>query len=174
MTDAELAVLGLVVERPRHGYDIEQVIEERDMRAWAEVGFSSIYYLLKRLEKNGWVRSRIDPDNPQGPARKVYEVTPEGAAAWRQAILDALSTPQPRYDPFQLALSSLPGVGPDEALDALRARRETLAQILAHVQGRRLAIPGAPPHVDAMFDLSMTVLEAEIGWLDQFIARLSE
>lgn len=173
MTGAELAILGLVVERPRHGYDIEQVIEERDMREWTEVGFSSIYYLLKRLEKNGWVTSRIDPHNPQGPARKVYDVTVEGVDAWHQAILDALTAPQPHYDPFQLALSSLPGVRPDEALDALRARRDALAQILAHVQGRRQAIPGAPTHVDAMFDLSMTMLEAEIGWLDRFIDHLS-
>ena len=29
MTNAELAILGLVGETPRHGYEIEQVIEER-------------------------------------------------------------------------------------------------------------------------------------------------
>ena len=32
MTNAELAILSLVVETPRHGYEIEQVIEERGMR----------------------------------------------------------------------------------------------------------------------------------------------
>jgi DNA-binding PadR family transcriptional regulator len=48
MTNAELAILSLVVEKPRHGYQIEQVIEERGMREWTEVGFSSIYYLLKK------------------------------------------------------------------------------------------------------------------------------
>jgi DNA-binding PadR family transcriptional regulator len=43
MTNAELAILSLVAEQPRHGYEIEQVIEEREMREWTEIGFSSIY-----------------------------------------------------------------------------------------------------------------------------------
>ena len=51
MTNAELAILSLIGESPRHGYEIEQVIEARGMREWTEIGFSSIYYLLKKLEK---------------------------------------------------------------------------------------------------------------------------
>ena len=45
MTNAELAILSLIAEQPRHGYQIDQVIQERGMREWTEVGFSSIYYL---------------------------------------------------------------------------------------------------------------------------------
>jgi hypothetical protein len=37
-----LAILSLAVEKPRHGYEMEQVIEGRGMREWTEVGFSSI------------------------------------------------------------------------------------------------------------------------------------
>ncbi|MGD8625667.1 MAG: helix-turn-helix transcriptional regulator, partial [Anaerolineae bacterium] len=48
MTNAELAILTLVAEAPHHGYEIEQIIQERGMREWTEVGFSSIYYLLKK------------------------------------------------------------------------------------------------------------------------------
>jgi len=33
MTNAELAVLSLIAEQPRHGYEIEQVIEERALAA---------------------------------------------------------------------------------------------------------------------------------------------
>jgi DNA-binding PadR family transcriptional regulator len=174
LTDAELAILGLVVEKPRHGYEIEQVLEERDMREWAEIGFSSIYYQLKRLEKNGWVRSRIDPDTQQGPARKVYEVTQEGLAAWHTAILDALSIPRPHSDPFQLGLSSILAIPPADTLAALGSRRAALEQTLAHIRERRLgaAQHGAPPNVDAMFDLSITLLEAEVGWLNRFISLL--
>lgn len=175
MTGAELAILGLIAEKARHGYEIEQVIEQREMRQWTEIGFSSIYYLLKKLEKMGWVRSRFDPNNQQGPARKVYALTPEGYAAWRQAILDTLSIPAPYYDPFQLGLSSLPSVGKDDALDALRSRREKLGQTLAHVRARRTAAQNeAPTHVDALFDLSITRLDAEIRWLDHFIDRFND
>ena len=49
MTNAELAILSLIAQQPCHGYEIEQIIEERGMREWTEVGFSSIYYLLKKM-----------------------------------------------------------------------------------------------------------------------------
>ena len=85
MTNAELAILSLVVEQPRHGYEIEQIIEERGMREWTEVGFSSIYYLLKKLEQAGLVVGRLDDAGP-GPARRVYEATPAGNEALRREM----------------------------------------------------------------------------------------
>ncbi|MCY7144283.1 PadR family transcriptional regulator, partial [Streptococcus gordonii] len=41
----EELILGLLAEQPRHGYQIEKLIEDREMRRWTEVGFSSIYYV---------------------------------------------------------------------------------------------------------------------------------
>ncbi len=38
---AQIAVLGLLVERPLHGYGIAQLIEQRGMRSWTSIGFSS-------------------------------------------------------------------------------------------------------------------------------------
>jgi len=75
MTNAELAVLGLVVEQPRHGYQIEQLIEQRGMRRWTDIGFSSIYFLLKKLEHGGFIEGRLEKTE-RGPARKVYHPTP--------------------------------------------------------------------------------------------------
>ncbi len=57
LTNTELAVLGLLAERPKHGYQIEQDIVERGMREWTEIGFSSIYYILNKLEAAGWLSS---------------------------------------------------------------------------------------------------------------------
>jgi DNA-binding PadR family transcriptional regulator len=93
MTDAELAILGLIAETPRHGYEIEQVLEQRNMRRWADIGFSSIYYLLNKLEAKGWIRSQPQPAEGKGPARKVYTITTAGQQAWYQATLAALSGP---------------------------------------------------------------------------------
>lgn len=58
LSDAELLALGLVAEMPRHGYELEQVIEERGMREWTQIGFSSIYFVLGKLEKAGLVKAR--------------------------------------------------------------------------------------------------------------------
>ena len=57
LTNSELAILGLVAEHPRYGYQVEQDIAARGMREWTEIGFSSIYYVLNKLEAAGWLAS---------------------------------------------------------------------------------------------------------------------
>lgn len=175
MTNAELAILSLIHEKPCHGYEIEQVIEERGMRDWTEVGFSSIYYLLKKLEKSGSIESQLEPESGQGPARRVYHITPAGRAAWREGVLELLANPRPVYDPFQLGLSNLPGLAPGEVLAALQQYRDRLAERRDYVQRRwhRDNAP-LPDHVDAMFDLSMTLIEAELAWIERLIQRLTD
>ena len=171
MTHAELAVLSLVAERPRHGYEIEQVIEERGMREWTEIGFSSIYYLLKKLEREGVVASTLT-EAARGPARKVYHVTPAGKEALRAGLLEALSVPHHPYPPLQLGMANLPFVPLTEALSALRQYHGRLEERLAELRKRRADQQPRPYHVDAMFDYSETMIQAEMAWVARFTAQL--
>ena len=54
---AELLILSLVEDQPRHGYDIGQLIELRS-RGALRFNVASLYPLLYRLEKRGWIRGR--------------------------------------------------------------------------------------------------------------------
>jgi DNA-binding PadR family transcriptional regulator len=173
LTNAELAILSLVTEKPRHGYEMEQVIEGRGMREWTEVGFSSIYYLLKKLEKDGLVEGQLEQAE-RGPARKVYRPTPAGWQALHAGVLEALSVPQPCYSPLQLGMANLPGIPPDEAIAALEQYREALIIHRDHVQARRDAQKPLPYFVDAMFDHSITMIETEIAWIGKLIKQVEE
>jgi len=171
MTNAELAILSLVAEEPRHGYQIEQVIEERGMREWTEIGFSSIYYLLKKLERDGLVEGHLE-EAERGPARKVYRPTPAGREALTDGILAALSVPGRCYPPIQLGLANLPGIPPAEALAALGAYREALAEHLAQLRAKWERQRPLPIFVEAMFDYSATMIQAESAWVDRLIAQM--
>jgi DNA-binding PadR family transcriptional regulator len=173
MTNAELAILSLIAEQPRHGYEIEQVIEERGMREWTEIGFSSIYYLLKKLERKGLIEGQLE-EAARGPARKVYRATPAGEEARRAGVLDALSVPQRPYPPLQLGLANLPAIPPAEALAALRKHRDALATGLDHVQAHWESQRPLPYFVDAMFDHSVTMIAAELKWIEGFTQRMEE
>jgi DNA-binding PadR family transcriptional regulator len=170
LTNAEMAVLGLVAEQPRHGYDIERAIEAREMREWTEVGFSSIYFLLKKLEGKGLVAGRRMAPG-RGPARRVYRATPAGRAALRAAILHSLAVPVNSHPPIQLALANLPAVPRPDAVAALEHYRDGLRRRLEHIHTRRSLGP-LPDHVLAMFDLSAAAVQAEIGWATSFLRRL--
>jgi DNA-binding PadR family transcriptional regulator len=173
MTNAELAILGLIVEQPRHGYEIERVIEERGMRNWTEVGFSSIYYLLKKLEQEGYVEGQL-VEAARGPARKVYRASPSGREALRAGVIEALSVPQRSYPSVQLGLSHLPGIPVADAVAALGQYRDSLAEQLAEVRHSWETKNPLPLFIEAMFEHSTMLIQAELSWAESLIKRLEE
>src|SRR5881628_3935632 len=73
---AELLVLSLVEDRPRHGYEIGQLIELRS-RGVLHFNVASLYPLLYRLEKRGWIRGRWIEKAGQR-RRRYYRLTAAG------------------------------------------------------------------------------------------------
>jgi DNA-binding PadR family transcriptional regulator len=171
MTNAELAILGLVVQEPCHGYEIERVISERGMREWTDVGFSSIYYLLKKLEREGLVESHLE-EAARGPARRVYHPTPAGQAALQEGVMAALSVPRRNYSPLLLGLSHLSRIPETQAVEALENYRQALGERLAHVQDRWDRQRPLPSSVDAMFDYSVTMIQTELEWVAAYVMKL--
>lgn len=172
MTNAELAILSLVVEEPRHGYDIEATIVERNMRDWTDIGFSSIYYLLKKLEQVGMVTSKRVPAPGRGPARRVYSATDAGIAALHGEALEALAGPARKSTLFQLGLSVLPFLDVGEVAAALAAHEQHLETQMETLRRRGSGIEVF--HVAAMFDLGITQLEAELDWIRRFAKDYSQ
>ena len=73
---AELLVLSLVEDRPRHGYEIGQLIELRS-RGVLHFNVGSLYPLLYRLENRGWIKGRWVEKTGQR-RRRYYRLTPAG------------------------------------------------------------------------------------------------
>jgi transcriptional regulator len=73
---AELLILSLVDQRARHGYDIARLIEVRSEGALT-FHAASLYPLLYRLEKRGWIKGRW-VEKAGERRRRMYHLTPEG------------------------------------------------------------------------------------------------
>ena|SRR5436190_5430785 len=73
---AELLVLSLVEVRARHGYDIGKLIEDRSGGA-LRFSIPSLYPLLYRLEKRGWIKGQWI-EKPGQRRRRYYQLTPAG------------------------------------------------------------------------------------------------
>lgn len=86
---AELLILSLVEDQPRHGYDIGQLIEQRSDGV-LRFNVASLYPLLYRLEKRGWIQGRW-VERPGQRRRRYYRLTSEGKkilAAQRNSWLE--------------------------------------------------------------------------------------
>ena len=89
---AELLVLAMVEERPRHGYEISKLIETRSGGALS-FHVASLYPMLYRLERRGWVEGRWVEKAGQR-RRRYYKLTGEGRkvlvrqrSVWRQFMV---------------------------------------------------------------------------------------
>ena len=73
---AELMLLALLEGRPRHGYEISQLIEQR---SGGDVRFkvASLYPLLYRLERRGWIVGQWVEKEGQR-RRRYYRLTRSG------------------------------------------------------------------------------------------------
>jgi transcriptional regulator len=73
---AELLILSLVESRARHGYEISKLIEERS-EGDLKFNVASLYPLLYRLEKRGWIQGKWVEKEGQR-RRRYYRLTAEG------------------------------------------------------------------------------------------------
>jgi PadR family transcriptional regulator, regulatory protein PadR len=89
---AELMILALLEDRPRHGYEISKLIESRSQGV-LRFNVASLYPLLYRLEERGWIQGRWVEKAGQR-RRRFYELTPEGKTmvaaqrdTWREFVI---------------------------------------------------------------------------------------
>ena len=88
---AELLILALVEARARHGYEISKLIESRSAGV-LKFNVASLYPLLYRLERRGWIKGRWVEEAGQR-RRRFYRLTAEGKrvlaaqrSAWREFV----------------------------------------------------------------------------------------
>ena len=73
---AEMLILSLIEARPRHGYEISKLIEQRSGGA-VRFHVASLYPLLYRLERRGWIQGRW-VEKPDQRRRRYYRLTRHG------------------------------------------------------------------------------------------------
>ena len=92
---AELLILSLVEHEPRHGYELSKLIDARS-NGTIRFHVASLYPLLYRLEKRGWIEGRWVEKAGQR-RRRYYRLTAEGRRvlaaqrrSWREFV-DAIA-----------------------------------------------------------------------------------
>jgi len=80
--------LSILYEGEATGYEIRRLCVEGECAYFIEASFGSIYPALAKLEDEGLVTSRIEPQEGK-PAKKIYNIT----AAGRNAFANQLAEP---------------------------------------------------------------------------------
>lgn len=172
MTDAELTLLSLLTDGPRYGHELQHMIDSRGLREWVTIGFSSIYYLLNRLEKQHFVTSEQRSINMS--ARKRYRLTEAGRGVLQTAIANLLREPRTLGSGFELGLANLKALKPAQVYRVLSDHQHDLKhqyllveQAWAHHQAEHNFEDQVNIH--ALYTHSLALMQAELTWLENFL-----
>lgn len=130
MMENNLVVLGLLNERPMHGYQIMQEIRARLMDIWAKINISSVYNTLTSLENRGLISIKKEQVGNM-PERKVYSITGTGTKRLKSLAREELSKIEKGNKiAFWLAVGFIQNLTPEEAKTYLTKRIGKLEGLL--------------------------------------------
>jgi DNA-binding PadR family transcriptional regulator len=161
----DFAVLGLLMERPRHGYELKRALGE--LGFW-KVSFGSLYPALRRLEKRGAIVASAGTGR-----RKAYEITDEGREAF-DTLLETDPDASETERAFQIRLAFLGHLPTHRRVQVLEGRRTKLSTQLK--SAREILIDARTPAKNpdryriALMEHAMRSTEADIAWLDGLVA----
>lgn len=169
----ELAILGLLLESPMHGYELRKRLTGL-LGAFRAFSYGSLYPTLRRMQADGLID---EPETPLGVkvrrGRRVYQLTDAGRERFAELIAD--TGPQNYTDDgfgVHLAFfSRTPAVARMRILEGRRRQVEERREGLREIVGR--SNRAVDRYTRQLHQLSLESSEREVRWLNELIAAES-
>jgi DNA-binding PadR family transcriptional regulator len=169
----ELAILGLLLESPMHGYELRKRLTGL-LGAFRAFSYGSLYPTLRRMQADGLID---EPETPLGVkvrrGRRVYQLTDAGRERFAELVAD--TGPQNYTDDgfgVHLAFfSRTPAVARMRILEGRRRQVEERREGLREIVGRSNRT--VDRYTRQLHQLSLESSEREVRWLNELIAAES-
>jgi DNA-binding PadR family transcriptional regulator len=166
----ELAILGLLIESPMHGYELRKRLTGL-LGAFRAFSYGSLYPALRRMQDDGLIAENAAPTGtPVRRARRVYQLTDEGRTRFSELVAD---TGPNNYtdDGFGVHLAFFNRTPAEARMRILEGRRR---QVEERRGGLREAVSRASNSFDRytrqLHQLGLESSEREVKWLNELIA----
>ena len=161
MIEHEMLFLGLLMDGPKHGYEIKRKIDE-ELFPFLGLKVKSIYYPLKKMEKLGLVKKDIGREG-KWPEKYIYSITNKGEKIFNHLITESFVSIERPFFTIDLSLYFLQYVDSKIAQKKLKGRIIFLKRI-----GRNLDewlakdISRYPKHLKIILEHDLDLVKAEI------------
>ena len=172
LTKNDLLVLGLLLDRPMHGYEINQYVEAEGVTTWFNISTPAIYYSLNKLRRQGLI---FEMRSQGGGAKKsVYHPTEKGREQFFTGMEETLSSEEPVRFEYDLGIFLLNKLPHDRALALLEKRMDFLQRRRARVDEtlERDRATGGQPLQIAILEHAAACARMEVQWLSGIIQHL--
>ena len=172
LTTPDLVVLNYLSNKPMHGYQLNLLLEEHEVKDWAGISRPQVYYSLKKLQAARLIRPASDKTDPGGPERQVYQVTDAGTKAFVQALGREEWATQRPPPPFLTWMALATNAKRDVLRRVVMKRRAFLVQEISREQETLKSFDQERPSVltktaKLMVRLTIKQFEVELAWLSE-------
>ena len=168
MIEHELLFLGLLMEGPKHGYEIKRLIEE-ELFPFVGLKIKSIYYPLKKMEQLGLIDKDVGREG-KWPEKFVYSMTSKGEKIFHHLVNESFLSIERPYFNVDMALYFLKYVDKSIAKRRLRARVIFLNRIKRDLEG--LKAKTTAKHLLIILEHEFDLVSAEIKSISRLVDTL--
>jgi DNA-binding PadR family transcriptional regulator len=176
----KLAILGLLLDRDMHPYEIGQTMKERNMHLYMKIQEGSLYYAVDQLKKDGYIAAVEVIREPNRPDKTIYRITDKGRELFQELLLQQFTMKTIMEHPVYSALQ-FAGHGDQakiaELLEHRIAEAEQLVKTMREVYEEHLpVVPKGALHLMAgCYEHALTDLKwLRRLWKDAKEGRLGE
>jgi PadR family transcriptional regulator PadR len=180
LSHVALAVLGLIAEGESYPYDLLKKIEERQMHNWTNIGQSSIYGVMDKLEDLKLIITRTKTSE-QNRTQKLLTITEKGKQVLKAKILSILSRDMYMGRDWDLAFSNLKHdfISREEKIDALEKCVQTLLENRKALEsrmefGKQIFGEHPPLQFRGLFQHALKVIAANIEFCNEVVEELKQ
>lgn len=101
----QLAILGLLMDKDYHPYEMSQEMKEREMHNYMKLQYGSLYYAIEKLKKSGLIEAVEVISGGSRPDKTIYRITEQGKSEFERLLLEEMKLPPHLQHPFFAALS---------------------------------------------------------------------
>ena len=180
MIENEFLFLGLLAERPKHGYEIKRQIE-KELAPAIGLQIKSIYYPLQKMEEAGLIEKEVGQQQGRFPQRYIYRITPKGKKQFEELISSSFLSVERPYFQMDLSLYFLPLVDQALAKKGLKTRLVILKKIRKDLlvlfknhatTNRESPVRGETKPLELILSHDLDLVEAEINATEKLITQI--
>jgi DNA-binding PadR family transcriptional regulator len=169
----ELAILGLLMEKPMHGYELKKRLSFMLGHFWT-VSYGSLYPALKRLEKASAIE-RAYSVKEKTRNRNVFRVTKAGEKEFMRLLADSSGTTTfADAEKFDIRLAFFQYLEPETRLSLLEKRRALLEEQVAKFKAYRSTNRNQDHYQVGLLRHKVEQTKSDIRWLERLIAHEQE
>lgn len=157
-----------------HPYRMQRLIKERGKDEVINVAQrAALYQALPRLERDGLIAARLKESQDRRPERTIYAITEKGRSTVLAWMRHMLSTPKREFPEFPAAISFLPLLSPQDALQQCELRASAIEASLARIDAQLATVAVAVPRLFLLeAELLRAAQVAELAWVKALVEDL--